>query len=84
MLSGLGKEVGRFEATVKANQWLQTLMALVKGDGVTSAGDARLVGLAVLRGLHTYIQQNQGQISLPFSLTTCLGSAIREFERWKA
>jgi predicted nucleic acid-binding Zn-ribbon protein len=79
----LGQELGHFEATIEANQWLKTLVALVKGDSGISAADVRVVGLAVLRGVKGWMEQNRSQISVPFSLTTWLGSVIGEFEQWK-
>lgn len=79
----LGKELGRFEATIEANQWLQTLVALVKRDGSTTAKDARAVGLAVLRGMKGWMEQNQSQVSLPSGLTMRLNSIIEDLERWK-
>ena len=79
----LGQELGRFEATIEANEWLGTVATLVKGDGSISAGDVRVVGLAVLRGVEGWIQQNKERISLPFGLATRIGSIIEELERWK-
>ena len=78
----LGQELGRYNAVVEANQWLQTLVALVRGDGAISAGDVRVVALAVLRGLQGWLQQNQGQILGQYLLATLVDSAIRELERW--
>jgi chromosome segregation ATPase len=79
----LGQEVGRADAIVEANQWLRTMVALVKGDSGITAGDVRVVTLAVLRGLKSWTQQNQSQVSRPYSLTTQLDSTIEELERWK-
>lgn len=79
----LGQEVGHYDAMIKGNQSLQTIVALVKGDGSTTAADVRVVGLAVLRGCNAWFQQNQGQTSLPFGLMSRMDSTIRELEQWK-
>jgi predicted RNase H-like nuclease (RuvC/YqgF family) len=78
-----GKELGRFEATIEANQWLQVLLALVRGDGGVSAVDVRVVGLTVLRGCKAWFQQNQGQTSLTFGVMPVMDSTIKELEQWK-
>ena len=79
----LGQELGRCNAIVEANQWLQTLVSLIKGDGELSAENARTVSLKVLRGLKDWMQRNQNQVSQSCWLTTQLGSLIEELEGWK-
>jgi len=79
----LGQEIGHYDAMVEANQWLETLVALAKGDGASSAKDVRTVGLTVLRGLNGWAHQNESQVSLPSGLTMRLNSTIEDLERWK-
>jgi chromosome segregation ATPase len=79
----LGQEIGHYDAMVEANQWLETLVALAKGDGASSATDVRTVGLTVLRGLNGWAHQNESQVSLPSGLTMRLNSTIEDLERWK-
>jgi predicted nucleic acid-binding Zn-ribbon protein/transposase len=80
----LGRELGCFQSTVEANEWLRSLVGLVKGDGSSmSAGQVRAVSLTVLRGAKGWIEQKQGEISAPSELTKQLGAAIVEFEQWK-
>ena len=79
----LGQEIGHYDAMVEANQWLETLVALAKGDGGASAKDVRTVGLTVLRGLNGWAHQNESQVSLPSGLTMRLNSTIEDLERWK-
>jgi len=78
----LGQEFGRYDAMVEANQWLQTLLALTKGDGSAPAMEVRTVGLVVLRGVKGWLHQNESQASLPAALMLGLNSAIEELERW--
>lgn len=79
----LGQEMGRYDAMVEVNQWLQTLVGMVWGDGGMGAADVRVVALAVLRGVKNWTEQNQGQTSLPYSLTTQLDAVIKELQQWK-
>ena len=79
----LGLELGHFEATIEANEWLQSLLSLVKGDGDVGAGQVRAIGLSVFRGVQAWLQQNEKDIQLPYLLRTRLGAAIEELEQWK-
>ena len=79
----LGQELGRSNAIVEANQWLQSMVSLIKGDGNINAENVRMIALAVLRGLKDWMQRNQNQVSRPYWLTTQLSSLIEELERWK-
>jgi len=79
----LGREIGRFQSAVEANEWLRSLVGLVRGDTSMSAAEVRVVSLTVLRGVNGWIQQKQGDISLPSGLTSQLATAIKEFEQWK-
>ena len=80
----LGQEVGRCDAVIEANAWLQTTVALVKGDGSPKAADVRVVALAVLYGAKKCLQQNQDQTSLQYSLATRLDAVIKELQEWQA
>ena len=79
----MGQEMGRCDAVIEANAWLQTTVALVKGDGSPKAADVRAITLAVLHGAKTCLQQKQDQTPLPYSLTTQLNAVIKELEEWK-
>ena len=79
----LGEELGRYNATVEANQWLQTLVALVKGDGDIGASEVQVIGLLVLRGVQSWLEQNKSGVQLPFLLRTQVGKAIEEMIQWK-
>lgn len=76
----LGQELGQFQAVVEANQWLQTLTALVKGSDGIAAENARVITLAVLRGFKDWAQR---QASMPYMLTSSISNLIRELEGWK-
>ena len=80
----LGQQLGRFEATIQANEWLRNLLSLVKGDGNVSASQVRAVGLSVLRGLQGWLGRNNKDTQLPYGLRTRVEAAIQELEQWKA
>jgi len=80
----MGREVGHLETAVQANRWLQALVALTKGGDGVSAGDARAIGLSLLRGLQTWLAQRPDQFSSQPSLQMQVSSTIEDLERWKA
>ena len=79
----LGQELGRFETIVEANEWLRSVLVLVRGDGDVNGSQVRVVGLSVLRGVQGWLERNQKDVQLPYGLKTQVGSVIEEFERWK-
>ena len=79
----LGKELGHFEAVVQSNRWLQELLALVKGDDNISSAQARVIALAVLRGMSAWLNQHPGDIGSSQLLTAKISAAVEELERWK-
>ena len=79
----LGQELGRFEDMIEANEWLQSLVALVRGDGDINASQVRVIGLSVLRGMQSWLERNKNEVQLPYWLTTRVDSVIQEFEQWR-
>ncbi len=79
----LGKELGHFEAVVQSNRWLQELLALIKGDDNISSAQARVIALAVLRGMSAWLNQHSGDIGSSQVLTAKISAAVEELERWK-
>lgn len=79
----LGQELGHFEATIEANEWLRSLLILVKGDGNIGASQVRAIGLPVLRAVQRWLEQNEKDVHLPYLLRTRVGAAIEELEQWK-
>ena len=79
----VGQELGRFETIVEGNEWLQSLVALVRGDSSVNASQVRVVGLSVLRGVQRWIERNQNDIQLSYGLKVRVGSVIQEFEQWR-
>jgi len=79
----LGNELGHFQAVVESNQWLQELLALVKGDSQISSGQVRVIGLVVLKGILVWLKSHSNDIALSQLLTSKVSAATEEMERWK-
>jgi myosin heavy subunit len=79
----LGQELGRVEEIIKANQWLHTLLALVKGDVEVNALDVKTVLNIILVCFKRWTQRKSSQTYLTIGLTNCLDLFIKELERWK-
>jgi predicted nucleic acid-binding Zn-ribbon protein/predicted DNA-binding protein YlxM (UPF0122 family) len=79
----VGQELGHFEATIEANEWLRSLLPLVKGDGSVDASQVRAIGLSVLRGVQRWLEQSQNEMQLPYLLTIQVSAAAEGLEQWK-
>ena len=79
----VGKEVGRYEEMIQANQWLSELLALARGEESIEGKRVRVIALLVLRGTAAWLKQNKAN-NLGFSsLSFTLENLIREVEQWK-
>lgn len=78
----VGQELGHFEATIQANEWLRSLLPLVKGDGSVDASQVRAIGLPVLRGVQRWLEQSQNEMQLPYLLTIRISAAAEGLEQW--
>jgi len=79
----LGKELGHFESVIQSNQWIKELLGLVKGDDNASSGQARVIALAVLRGMSAWLNQHPSEIGSSQLLRVKISAAVEELERWK-
>jgi len=79
----VGSELGRCQATVEANEWLRQLLALVRCDGDVTGVQVRVVGLALLRGISAWLNQQPDEIRALSQLKVRVASTIEELERWK-
>lgn len=78
-----GKEIGRLEEMVKANQWLTTLLSLAKGDENIGANDIRSITLLILRGAAAWIRQHKANDPALYSVSHTTENLIKEVEAWK-
>jgi len=79
----LGQEMGKIEATIEANEWLQNLLALAKGDSTVDARQVRGIALSVLRWVHIWFEDNQKDIEVPYWFRAQVSSMIQELVKWK-
>jgi len=80
----VGREVGRYEETLQANQWLSELLALAQGEESLEGRRVRVITLLVLRGAAAWLKHNETN-KLGFStLSFATDNLIRELEQWKA
>jgi len=79
----LGQEVGRCQAMAEANRWIETFVAVSKGDVNVSLAQFRTLGLMTLRALSGWIEMNRSKAVGTYLLGTHLRSAIGELEQWR-
>ena len=77
----VGKDVGRYEGILKSCEWLDELLALVRGEENIAGKRVKIISLLVVRALHTWSKR---QDSLSYTLLPhAVESLISELERWK-
>ena len=79
----VGREVGRCEGILQVNEWLNELMALVRGEQDIEGKRVKIIVLSVVRALHSWLQ-HQHSYSLPFTpLAFTVERLISELEGWE-
>ena len=79
----VGKEIGRYEEMLQANQWLSELLALVRGEESIEGKRVRAIVLLVLRGTAAWLKHNEANNLAVSTLSFTLENLIREVEQWK-
>ena len=79
----VGKEIGKYEATLQVNQWLKELLALVQGDESVEGKRVRVIALLVLRGIAAWLKHNKANNLTISNLLYYTENLIKEFERWQ-
>ena len=77
----MGKDVGRYEGILKSCEWLNELLALVRGEENVEGKRVRIIALLVVRALHIWLRR-QDSLSLTL-LPLTIETLIRELEQWK-
>ena len=77
----VGKDVGRYEGILKSCEWLNELLALVRGEENVEGKRVRIIALLVVRALHIWLRR-QDSLSLTL-LPLTIETLIRELEQWK-
>jgi len=79
----VGSEVGRCQGILQVSEWLNELMALVRGEEGIESTRVRIIVLSVVRALHNWLKQ-QHSYSLSFtSLSFTVERLISELEAWE-
>ena len=78
----VGRDVGRYEGILKSCEWLDELLALVRGEENVAGKRVKVISLLVVRALHTWLKR-QGSLSVTV-LLYAVETLIGELDRWKA
>ncbi len=79
----VGREVGRYEQMLQANQWLSELLSLVRGEESLEGKRVRVIILSVLRGASVWLKHYEAD-NVGFStISFATNNLIRELEQWK-
>jgi len=77
----VGKDVGRYEGILKSCEWLDELLALVRGEENVEGKRVKVIALSVVRALHIWLKR-QDSLSLTL-LPLTIENLISELEQWK-
>jgi predicted nucleic acid-binding Zn-ribbon protein len=77
----VGKEVGRCEGILQSSEWLNELLALVRGEEGIEGKRVKVIALLTVRALHTWLKRHDS-MSFALPLLT-IENLISELERWK-
>lgn len=79
----VGREVGRYEGILQVNEWLNELLALIRGEESVAAKRVRVIILSVLRGAAVWLKHYEAD-NVGFStISFATNNLIRELEQWK-
>lgn len=79
----VGKEVGRYEGIVEANEWLNGLLGLVRGEESLEGKRVRVIMLPVLRGAAVWLKHNKRDNLLFSPMLSAAENLVRELEQWQ-
>jgi len=79
----VGKDIGRYEGMLEVNEWLNELMALIRGEESVEGGRVRVVALSVIRGMAVWIKSHSKESLTMSSLSSATDRLVRELEQWK-
>jgi hypothetical protein len=79
----VGKEVGRYQEMLQANEWLSDLLALARSGEDIEGKRVRVIALLVLRGTAVWLKRNKANNQAVSSLRYATENLIREMEQWK-
>ena len=77
----VGKEVGRCEGILQSCEWLNELLALVRGENGVKGKRVRIIALLFLRALHIWLKRHDSMTFTLLPLT--VETLVSELEQWK-
>ena len=80
----VGKEIGQYEEILQANEWLNELLALIKGGESVAGKRVRAIALLVVRGVAVWLKHNKAENQIFSPLLSATENLVRELEQWKA
>ncbi|MFC1969314.1 hypothetical protein ACFLVF_02360 [Chloroflexota bacterium] len=80
----VGKEIGQYEEILQANEWLNELSALIKGEESIAGKRVRAMALLVVRGVAVWLKHNKAENQIFSPLLSATENLAREMEQWKA
>ena len=79
----VGSEVGRCQGILQVSEWLNELMALVRGEEGIESTRVRIIVLSVVRALHNWLKQQHSYSLSLTSLSFTVERLISELEAWE-
>lgn len=79
----VGKEVGRYEGIIEVNQWLNELLALIRGEESVEGKRVRVIALSVIQGMAVWLKRHSSESLTLSSLSSATDKLVRELEQWK-
>jgi len=79
----VGKDVGRYEGILQSCQWLNELLALVRGEENIEGNRVRIIVLPVVRALHSWLKRQYSHSLSLTSMSLTVERLISDLETWK-
>jgi transposase len=77
----VGREIGRYEGILQISEWLNELLALVRGEENIAGKRVKVIALLIVRAIQTW-SKSQDSLSYAFP-SRFLETLIGELEQWK-
>ena len=78
----LNKEVGNLESKIESLNWIKPLLLLVRGGNELDDQEIKAIGLKVLRGISSWLNENYGQDWNLALLRSSIENSVSELEKW--
>ena len=79
----VGKEIGQCKEILQANEWLNELPALIKGEESVAGKRVRAIGLLIVRGIADWLRNHKAENQIFSPLLSATENLVRELEQWR-